>query len=212
MKKEELLKIEGMTEKLAEAVANASAEELKGFIPKTRFDEVNEAKKNAESLLKERDKQLEDVKKASGDNEELKKQIETLQEANKTAKAEYEQSIKQMKIDNAIDKALTAAGALDNKAARALLENLDKAELSEDESEVVGLAGQIKNLQESKGFLFDTKKTTTTVKGATPPQQTTTTPQINEWEQKLAECRKNGDNVGAIAVKRQAMENGINLM
>lgn len=212
MKKEELLKIEGMTEELAEAVANASTEELKGFIPKSRFDEVNEAKKNAESLLKERDKQLEDVKKASGDNDELKKQIETLQEQNKNTKAEYEQSIKQMKIDNAIDKALTAAGALDNKAARALLENLDKAELSEDESEVVGLAGQIKNLQESKGFLFDTKKTTTTVKGATPPQQTTTTPQINEWEQKLAECRKNGDNVGAIAVKRQAMENGINLM
>lgn len=198
-----------MTEELAEAVANASAEELKGFIPKTRFDEVNEAKKNAESLLKERDKQLEDVKKASGDNDELKKQIETLQEANKTAKAEYEQSIKQMKIDNAIDKALTAAGALDNKAARALL-NLDKAEISEDESEVVGLADQIKSLQESKGFLFS-KQQTPTVKGATPPQVTQPTPQGSEWEQKLAECRKNGDNLGAIAVKRQAMEQGINL-
>lgn len=174
MKKEELLKIEGMTEELAEAVANASAEELKGFIPKSRFDEVNEAKKNAEALIKERDKQLEDVKKASGDNEELKKQIETLQEANKTAKADYDKAIKQMKIDNAIDKALTTAGALDNKAARALLENLDKAELSDDESEVVGLADQIKNLQESKGFLFGTKQTT--VKGATPPSSGTGAP------------------------------------
>lgn len=211
MKKEELLKIEGMTEELAEAVAQVSAEELKGFIPKTRFDEVNEAKKNAEGLLKERDKQLEEVKKASGDNEELKKQIETLQDANKNAKADYEKAIKQMKIDNAIDKALTAAGALDNKAARALLENIDKAELNEDESEIVGLADQIKNLQESKGFLFN-QKPQTTVKGATPVQNTSTTPQISEWEQKLADCRKNGDNLGAISVKRQAMEQGINLM
>ena len=60
MKKEDLMKIEGMTDDLAAKVAEASAEELKNFIPKTRFDEVNEAKKNAEALVKERDKQLEE--------------------------------------------------------------------------------------------------------------------------------------------------------
>ena len=41
MKKEDLMKIEGMTDDLATKIAEASAEELKGYIPKTRFDEVN---------------------------------------------------------------------------------------------------------------------------------------------------------------------------
>ena len=90
MKKEDLMKIEGMTDDLATKIAEQSTEELKGYIPKTRFDEVNEAKKNAEALVKERDKQLEDVKKSTGDNEELKKQIEQLQEDNKAAKQKYE--------------------------------------------------------------------------------------------------------------------------
>lgn len=212
MKKEDLLKMEGMTEALAEAVATASAEELKGYIPKTRFDEVNEAKKNAESLLKERDKQLEDVKKSSGDNEELKKQIETLQADNKTAKAEYEASIKKMQIDNAVQNALKDAGAKNVTALTALLTGLDKAELAEDGT-VKGLAEQISALQKSDAYLFDVKgEQQPKVTGATPTPNTTQTPQGNEWVQKLADARKNGDTVGAIAIKRQAMEQGINLM
>ena len=38
MKKEELVKL-GLTEEDAEKVAKASEEELKGFVPKSRFDE-----------------------------------------------------------------------------------------------------------------------------------------------------------------------------
>ena len=41
MKKEDFLKL-GLTEELAVKAAEASTEELKGFIPKNRFDEVNE--------------------------------------------------------------------------------------------------------------------------------------------------------------------------
>lgn len=156
MKKEDLMKINGMTEELAEAVANASAEELKQFIPKTRFDEVNEAKKNAESLVKERDKQLDDLKKSSGDNEDLKKQIETLQADNKAAKAEYEASIKKMQIDNAINAALMGAGAKNIKAATALLNDVDKFEITEDGT-VKGLDEQIKALAKSDSYLFESK-------------------------------------------------------
>ncbi len=43
MKKEDLLKLEGMSEQLAEKIAEQSKEELKEYIPKTRFNEVNEA-------------------------------------------------------------------------------------------------------------------------------------------------------------------------
>ena len=101
MKKEEIVAL-GVDEEIAQKIADASAEELKGYIPKSRFDEVNEAKKNAEALVKERDGQLETLKKSAGNSEDLQKQIEDLQKANKTAVAEYEGKIKQMRIDNAV--------------------------------------------------------------------------------------------------------------
>ena len=153
MKKEDLMKVQGMTDEMAAEVEKVFAEELKGYIPKTRFDEVNEAKKNAEALVKERDKQLEDVKKASGDNEDLKKQIESLQEQNKTAKADYEAQIKKMQIDNAVSSALKDAGAKNAAAVRALLKDLEKAEIGDDGA-VKGLAEQIKALKESDAYLF----------------------------------------------------------
>lgn len=155
MKKEEIVAL-GVDEEIAQKIAEASAEELKGYIPKTRFDEVNEAKKNAEALVKERDGQLETLKKSAGNSEELQKQISDLQEANKAAVKEYEGKIKQMQIDNAVDKAITGANGKNVKAIRALL-NLEKAELSEDGT-VKGLSEQLETLAkaEDSSFLFDT--------------------------------------------------------
>ena len=170
MKKEDLMKIEGMTEELATKIAEQSAAEISGnYVPKSRFDEVNEAKKNAEALVKERDKQLEDVKKSTGDNEELKKQIEQLQESNKTAKADYEAQIKKMQIENAVASALKDAGALNTTAVQALLKDLDKAEIGEDGT-VKGLAEQIQALQKSDSYLFKVREEPQTPKasGATP--------------------------------------------
>ena len=71
MKKEELLKkVDGLSDELADKVVAAYA----GYVPKSRFDEVNEAKKNAEALVKERDGQIEALKEANKGNEDLKKQ------------------------------------------------------------------------------------------------------------------------------------------
>lgn len=210
MKKEDLMKIQGMTEEMAAEVEKVSAEELKGFIPKSRFDEVNEAKKNAESLVKERDKQLDDVKKASGDNEELKKQIETLQEQNKAAKADYEAQIKRMQVDNAVSSALKDAGAKNTAAVRALLKDLDKAELADDGT-VKGLADQIKAIKESDAYLFTSAEAGKPA-GATPAASGTTPTPQSGWEAKLAEARKNGDNLSAISIKSAAAAEGVFLM
>lgn len=154
MKKEELVKL-GLTEEDAEKVAKASEEELKGFVPKTRFDEVNEARKHAEESVKERDKQIEGLKTSAGDAEKLKQQIEDLQKANKEKDSVHATEIKKLKLDNAVDSALTAAKAKNVKAVRALLD-LDKAELSDDGT-VKGLAEQIQKLQtaDDSKFMFE---------------------------------------------------------
>jgi len=151
MKKEDFLKL-GLTEEQATKAAEASAEELKGFIPKSRFDEVNEQKKKLEEDIKTRDKQLEELKKL--DAEGLKVQIEKLQEENKAAKEKYDAELKQIQINNAVDKALLTAKAKNVKAVKALL-NLEKVEL--DGETVKGLDDQIKKLTEGEDtkFLFD---------------------------------------------------------
>ncbi len=150
MTKEQLIAM-GLTEEQAGKVLAASAEEMKGFIPKHRFDEVTEAKKQLEKDLAARDTQLEELKKV--DAEGLKVQIEKLQGENKTAKEQFEQQVKQMKIDSAVELALTNAKAKNTKAVKALLD-LEKAELDGDT--VKGLDDQIKKLTESEDskFLF----------------------------------------------------------
>ena len=78
--------------------------------------DINEAKGDVESIkaelktakdtIQERDTQLEGLKKSAGDNEELKKQIETLQNENKTTKEKYEADLKELQITNAIKLAI----------------------------------------------------------------------------------------------------------
>lgn len=50
MKKSDLLTL-GLTDELAEKVAALSAEEMKEFIPKSRFNEVNEAQMILEGFI-----------------------------------------------------------------------------------------------------------------------------------------------------------------
>ncbi|MEG6521128.1 phage scaffolding protein [Desulfotomaculum sp. 1211_IL3151] len=155
MTKEELIAL-GLTDELATKAAAASAEELKSFIPKTRFDEVNEAKKQAE---KDRDTvsgQLEELKKTAGVSEDLKKQIETLQGENKAAKEKHEADMKALTLTNAIKLALTGK-AHDPDIVTNLLDKA-KIELNEDGTIKSGLDDQIKALRESKAFLFADEK------------------------------------------------------
>ncbi|TQI68997.1 phage scaffolding protein [Clostridium sp. KNHs216] len=99
----------------------------------------------------DRDKQLETLKKSSGDNEDLKKQITDLQAANKTAKSEYEANLKKVTLDSKIESALLGAQAKNTKAARALL---DESKISLDGENVLGLNEQLEQLKKDASYLF----------------------------------------------------------
>ncbi len=96
MKKEDLIAM-GLTEEQAKKVMDS----LDGnFVTKARFNEVNEENKTLKQSVADRDKQLEDLKKSSGDNAELKKQIETLQQQNADQKKAHDAEMAQLKLDN----------------------------------------------------------------------------------------------------------------
>lgn len=154
MNKQQFLDL-GLTEEQAKKAEAESKKELEGYIPKARFDEVNEAKKQLDKDIKARDKQIEDIKKNAGDNEELKQQIETLQTENKTAKEKYEAELKDLQISNAIKLAISDK-AQDADLVAGLFDK-SKLILGED-GKVTGLEEQLKDLKENKGFLFKTEE------------------------------------------------------
>ena len=164
MKKEELMKLEGMTEDLATKIAEQSAEELKGMIPKSRLDEVIRERDTAKNDHAEVLKQLGSLQKETGDVQTLKDKIQELQDNAKEAEKTHAAEIQTMKINNAVDTALMNAKALNAKAVKALL-NLEKAELDADGT-VKGLADQIKALQTAEDSKFMFGSSAPTMKGA----------------------------------------------
>ena len=99
-------------------------------------------------------KQLGVLQKDTGDVQSLKDKIKELEDSAKESEKTHAAEIQTLKINNAVDTALSGAKALNVKAVKALL-NLEGAELDEDGS-VKGLADQIKTLQtaEDSKFLF----------------------------------------------------------
>lgn len=165
MNKEQLIAL-GLTEEQAEKVLSANTEQLKGFIPKSRFDEVNNAKKQLEKDVAERDNQLETLKNSTSDIETLKTTIANLQNDNRVAKEQYDAEIAKIKLDNAIETALLNANAVNIKAAKALLD-MEKVKL--DGETLVGVNDQLEVLKkaEDSKMLFKTE-TKQTLSGATP--------------------------------------------
>ena len=88
-----------------------------------------------------------------------------LQNDNKTKDEAHAAEIHQLKVNNAIESALTGAKAKNALAVKALLKDLDKAELAEDGT-VKGLAEQIAALQKSDAYLFEAKESKPKMKGA----------------------------------------------
>jgi len=149
MKKEEIVAL-GITDEIADKVVAMAAEELKGFIPKSRFDEINEAKKNAEALVKERDGQLETLKKEAGASEGLLKKIEELEATNKSNQEAYEDKIKNLTFDAAIREKLT-----DTKYADLLMSKFDRTKLTIDSNgAVTGIDEQLTGIKSAYKDLF----------------------------------------------------------
>lgn len=155
MKKAEFVAL-GISEELAAKAEKASLEELKSYVEKSKHEEVVEENKTLKTSVSDRDKQLETLKAAAGDNEELKKQIETMKQQNADQEKAHKAELAQLRLDNAMEAALTAAGAKNSKAVKALLD-VSKVKLGED-GKLTGWDEQIKAVQKSDSYLFHTKQ------------------------------------------------------
>lgn len=116
-----------------------------------------------EEAAKGHAKQLEELKKSAGDNEELTRKIGELEQQNKADKAAYEKELATIRLTAAVDAELTAAGAKNNTAVRALLADYLKDAKIEDgkvvakvNNESITLAAKIEAMKKDANtdFLF----------------------------------------------------------
>ena len=147
-----------------------SAEIGKNFVAKADFNTAKAELKTARETISARDGQLEELRKSSGDLDALKAKIAELQAANRQEAEAHAAEMMRLKLDTAVDKALSAAGAKNNTAAKALLGDfLAGAKLAEDGS-VEGLDKAVKALAGDAGtaFLFEKAPAEKPLPGAKP--------------------------------------------
>lgn len=151
----ELLKNAGIEEsKIDSIVTDFNKEVPKYLIPKDKYNELAETKKRLEADLSERDQQLEDLSKSAGLTEELKTQIEQLKQENQAAKEQYEKELQDLTLSSAIKSAIS--GKVHDE--ELVLSLFDREKLVIDGDKIVGLDEQLKELQESKSFLFKSEE------------------------------------------------------
>ena len=160
--KREFLKGLGLEKEVIDSIMEENGNDIereknKTTLLQTQLDAANET-------LKERDTQLEALKNSPDNPETLKQQIQQLQDENKAAKEAYEKEMHQLKVNTALERALSDAKAKNTKAVQALLELGDDVELNEDGT-IKGLDEKIKTLKKSDGYLFNDDKQTTKIDG-----------------------------------------------
>lgn len=134
-----------------ELIKEVNTEFPKHAVPKETYNTLAATKTKLEDDIKERDTQLEDLKKVDATG--LQEEITRLQGENQTVKDDYEKELKDLQLTNAIKLALN--GKVHDEDIASQLIKKDELVISED-GKIVGLDEQLATLQESKAFLFKT--------------------------------------------------------
>jgi hypothetical protein len=210
MNKEDLIAM-GLTEEQAKKVMDS----LDGnFVTKARFNEINEENKTLKKSVSDRDKQLEDLKKSSGDNAALQQQISDLQKQNADQQKAHDEELAKLKLDNAVEIALSGAKARNGKAVKAMLD-MSKVKLGED-GKLSGFDEQIEALKKSDAYMFDVQQQQQTQQQFTgfQPGASSTVPNSTAagYEARLADARKNNNQLEVIKIKQEAAADGVVLM
>lgn len=139
-------------EQYSEDIDKKVSEEIgKNFVAKADFNNVNETKKTLEQQIKDRDKDIADLKKSAGDNADLSQKYSDLQEKYKKDTESLNKTILDNQKNNAIEMAIMQAKGRNPKAIKALLD-LDKISLKDDGT-IEGL--DLDSLKETDSYLFD---------------------------------------------------------
>lgn len=156
----EELKALGLSDEQIEKVVDDYG---KNYVSKSQFNQKNEEAKHLKGEADTFKKEIEELKKANKDNADLAAQIEKMKEDAKTREQTYKANTKKMQIDSLVDLALIKNKAKNPKAVKALLVDLDKAEIVD--GAIKGLDEQFKKLKETDAYMFEVEGDSSVSKG-----------------------------------------------
>ena len=163
---EELLKAQGLTDEQIKAVMGAMKKEKIYTTTEEKADEriskLKSQKEDLEGQLNTANSTIKELKKNNADNEELQKTIKQHEDTIKTQKAEYENKVRNLTLDSAINNALTKAKAKHSDLLASKIDR-DKLVINEDGT-ITGLDEQLKGFKNTYKDLFEA-----TLGGSTPP-------------------------------------------
>lgn len=143
----------------------------KNYVSKGQFNQKNEESKTLKGELDNYKNEIDKLKKDNKDNQSLVEQIDALKNQATEREKTYKAQAKQMQVNNLVELALIKNKAKNTTAAKALLKDLDKAEIVD--GDIKGLSEQIESLKKSDAYLFDAVKIghAPGEGGTTPPNQ-----------------------------------------
>lgn len=138
-------------------------------IESTKSKTEEKIKTEFEKQISERDKQLEELKKV--DVTAYEQKIKEIQEENLKSKTDFENQLKQTKIELSIENALIKAGA---KNAQVFKSMVDTTKIIVDNDKIIGLDEQLENMKKEYAWGFGTEQEIiTTGQQQTPNNQLT---------------------------------------
>ncbi|MBP3037978.1 phage scaffolding protein [Bacillaceae bacterium Marseille-Q3522] len=168
---------------LEAAMAEINTEFPKQAVPKDVYNQ-------AAADLKQRDKDLSDLKKSAEGNEDLKEKYEKLQTKYNTDTQALNEKLSGIQLNSAIEIALTGAKARNIKAVRALL---DSEKITLKDGELEGLDEQLKAVKEENPYLFGTDKKQTAYNPASGNTPGAEPQSFQEAVKQQIEKQMNGD-------------------
>lgn len=163
MELKELLSNYISPEKIEEAIEKINQELPKDFIPKSRFNEVNEKLKLTSSALEEKNKTYEDLKQKSGSLEEYQSKVADLEKKNKEIEDRMNKEISSMVKKTKFKDLLAKSGASVDAMDLIIEKYADGVEVENDT--IKGAEDLIKKIKEERKTLFVEVGTESNAKG-----------------------------------------------
>ena len=127
---------------------------------------------------------------------------------------DFDAQLRQLRLDYAVERALTAAGAINPVTVRPLLADLLAAAEPDENGQVPGLQAAVEALaaDDATAFLFRSAPAQPVQLAGAAPAGTVSLQQDSRaaaLEARLAEARQSGNLAAAVQVRREAAEQGI---
>ena len=123
------------------------------YVPKDRFDQVNQQSKDYKEQVSERDRQIESLKNEFKDVDGLKDKVEQLTRDNAKQKEDYENQIKTINFNNALKASLSSYNCKDEDY---LMSKIDRNSIKlNSDGTIFGLKEQVEAFKKGHEYLLE---------------------------------------------------------